>query len=205
MPAGYGNLIEENLAAAFEGEDYLSLAVRLEGKPLEDGVALKALGKRYEIRPEGLYADGVKAEGPEAVVVSLYASHASSESIKTEPFMSFKDFPGSMPYHGAFAANAETILIPHAVTIGKRINEIAGNYDGEVIEKGDSGDLSVLLYPFPKICLRYIFYMPDEDFPASATCLFSSNALSFLPLDGLADVAEYTSRGIVKICMSRGL
>jgi len=48
----------------------------------------------------------------------------------------------------------------------------------------------------PKIALLLIFYLPDEDFPASATCLFSTNALSFMPLDGLADVAE-TSKALM--------
>jgi hypothetical protein len=31
------------------------------------------------------------------------------------------------------------------------------------------------------------------------TCLFSANALSFIPLDGLADVAEYTSNKIIQV------
>ncbi len=45
--------------------------------------------------------------------------------------------------------------------------------------------------------VRAVFYLPDEEFPASATCFFSANAVSFMPLDGLADVAEYTSKGIL--------
>ena len=45
---------------------------------------------------------------------------------------------------------------------------------------------------------KIIFYEADEEFPASATCLFSENALSFMPLDGLADVAEYSSKEIVR-------
>jgi hypothetical protein len=51
----------------------------------------------------------------------------------------------------------------------------------------------------PKVALCYIFYLPDEEFPASVTCLFSQNALSFMPLDGLADVAEYTSKVIIQL------
>lgn len=41
--------------------------------------------------------------------------------------------------------------------------------------------------------------LPDEEFPASATCLFSNNALSFLPIDALADIGEYTSKKIIEI------
>jgi hypothetical protein len=42
-------------------------------------------------------------------------------------------------------------------------------------------------------------WRPDEEFPASVICLFSQNALSFMPLDGLADVAEYTSKAISQL------
>ncbi|MCP3941125.1 MAG: DUF3786 domain-containing protein [Desulfobacteraceae bacterium] len=40
-------------------------------------------------------------------------------------------------------------------------------------------------------CLGY--FDADDDFPASATCLYSNNARLFLPMDGLADVGEYCS------------
>ena len=57
----------------------------------------------------------------------------------------------------------------------------------------------MLLYPLPKIALCTIFYLADDEFPPSATCLFSANALDFMPLDGLADVAEYTSKKIIQM------
>ena len=59
-------------------------------------------------------------------------------------------------------------------------------------------DLAVNL-PGEKSAERYIFYEADADFPASVTCLFSCNANRFLPMDGLADVGEYTSRKIVAL------
>jgi hypothetical protein len=47
--------------------------------------------------------------------------------------------------------------------------------------------------------LCYIFYRADEEFPASVTCLFSNNAPDFMPIDGLADVGEYTSKKILAL------
>ncbi|OQY45176.1 MAG: hypothetical protein B6240_09180 [Desulfobacteraceae bacterium 4572_87] len=117
-------------------------------------------------------------------------------NIQIEPLKAFKDFPGSMPYHGAFSANSERVLIPHVNKIREKQAEIISAFDGEAIK---SGDFSMLLYPFPKIAVCAIFYLEDEEFPPSATCLFSSNALDFMPLDGLADVAEYTSGTIIRM------
>ncbi|MDX2498596.1 MAG: DUF3786 domain-containing protein [Desulfobacterales bacterium] len=48
-----------------------------------------------------------------------------------------------------------------------------------------------------------MFYEADDDFSASATCLFSNNALSFLPIDALADVGEYTSKKILHLVQEK--
>lgn len=138
-------------------------------------------------------------EAPRGLLVSLYAINTNPEPIQLEPLKSFKDLPGSMPYQGAFRVNSEQVLVPHVLLIrGKQkcITEVFGGQGGD---QGAGGDFGFVLYPLPKIALCYIFYLPDDEFPASATCLFSANALSFMPLDGLADVAEYTSRGILRL------
>ncbi|HBD08524.1 MAG TPA: hypothetical protein DCZ69_09700, partial [Syntrophobacteraceae bacterium] len=43
------------------------------------------------------------------------------------------------------------------------------------------------------------FHLPDEEFPAAATCLFAANALDFMALAGLADVAEYTAKRMIAL------
>ena len=40
-------------------------------------------------------------------------------------------------------------------------------------------------------------YNNDEDFPTSVTCLYSNNADQFLPIDGLADIGEYSSKKLL--------
>jgi hypothetical protein len=116
-----------------------------------------------------------------------------------EPFKSFKDFPGTMPYHGAFTANSERPLTPHVSRIKAASGKIIEAFGGRKKVPSAGGDFSFLLFPLPKIALCYIFYLPDEDFPPSVTCLFSSNAPRFMPLDGLADVAEYTTKRIIEL------
>ena len=71
--------------------------------------------------------------------------------------------------------------------------------NGELCTGSDVGDFSIIVRPLPKIKLHYIFYHADDEFPASATCLFSNNALSFLPIDALADTGEYTSKKIIEL------
>ena len=198
LGTNYENLIRENL-----GKFFADLPPDMEKwMPAEKaGVEFlfKAFGKDCRVSAARITLEGNPAVGPRGLLVSLYALRANNESVKLRPFLSFKDLPGSMPYHSAFSAHSEKVLIPFVPNIMEKSQDIIRLFDGQKGAEDLPGDFSFILYPLPKIALAYIFYLPDDEFPPSATCLFSSNALSFMPLDGLADVAEYTSKEIINI------
>ncbi|MBN2124552.1 MAG: DUF3786 domain-containing protein [Deltaproteobacteria bacterium] len=160
---------------------------------------LRAFGEDCMIGPDEIAFSENPHWGPKALLVSLYALHAMPAPLVTEPFQAFKDLPGSMPYHSAFSANSERVLAPRVDEIERWRDDIVKAFGGKKDPPGASGDFSFLLYPMPKVGLCYIFYLADEEFPPSVTCLFTANALTFMPLDGLADVAEYTSREILHL------
>jgi len=195
MTTNYEKMIRENLSGLFEKLPS-DLETRLGASKSGKGFSLQAFGETAWFDHEQVTFSGKKNVDPKGLLVSLYATHAGMANIQIEPLKAFKDFPGSMPYHGAFSANSERVLIPHVNKILEKKEGIIRAFNGEAIK---SGDFSMLLYPFPKIAVCTIFYLEDEDFPPSATCLFSSNALDFMPLDGLADVAEYTSGKIIRM------
>lgn len=151
------------------------------------------------MQPDGILLSGEKQSGVLGILISLYLLHANTESCVLEPLQGFKDFPNSMPYVGAFTNHTERILVAHVERIQEERTVIVGALQGEDAPEGVGGDFSFVVHPLPKIALCYIFYRADEEFPATATCLFSSNALTFMPIDALADVGEYTSRKILEL------
>jgi hypothetical protein len=82
-------------------------------------------------------------------------------------------------------------------TLYRRRDAVLERLAGRPPAEGSPGDWSLVVEALPKITLCYHFYLPDEDFPANATCLFSNNAHRFLPTDALADVGEYMSRALI--------
>jgi hypothetical protein len=198
MTTNYEKLIRENLSLAYQNAETAleeTLPARRDGYRL----AFAAFGEECSLDPHGVLLSGMPDLGPRGLIISLYAVHSKGEPIMLEPFKAFKDLPGSMPYQGAFAVNSERVLVPHVLKIKERSEKIIQAFHGQKGAAGAAGDFSLLLYPLPKIALLFVFYLPDEDFPASATCLFSANAISFMPLDGLADVAEYTSKSLIAL------
>lgn len=198
MRSNYENLIGENLGQIYRTSE--DLEMRLPALRRGRQFLFRAFGEECCLDPQGVTFSENPDTGPRALLATLYALHVRREPLRLEPYKAFKDLPNTMPYHGAFAANSERILVPYVPRIEKQKEHIRRTFEGSGDPKGFSGDLTLLLYPLPKIALLYIIYLADDEFPASVTCLFSANAPSFLPVDGLADVAEYTAKGIIRLC-----
>jgi hypothetical protein len=165
---------------------------------LEDGrLRFRAFGEPCVLGADEVRLSGQSAEGAEGLLIAMYASKVSGKPVELHPLKSFKELPDSMPYQGAFTAHSERVLAPHVETMSSQRDAIVSRFSGHVNLDAPSGDFSFTLYPLPRVPLYYVFHLPDEEFPAGVSCLFASNALEFMPLDGLADVAEYTARRII--------
>jgi len=198
MESNYSKIVKENLDKLYgnlPGDLETSLPAVRNG----DAFEFTAFGGYCSIRPDGIFIDDQKQEEAVGILISLYALHTNKEHCILEPFRAFKEFPDSMPYIGAFTTHTEKILLPYVHKIKKSGPEIMDRLKGQKPPSHITGDFSFVLHPLPKIALCYIFYDADEDFPPSVICLYSNNALSFIPIAGMADVGEYTSKAIINL------
>lgn len=195
MPDNYTRLAAHNLRTLFDAPPD-ELAAALPAVRRQDAFEFAAFGAACRLSPAGIRLEGREPAGPVAVLISLYALHATTVPLRLEPLRAYKDFAGSMPYAAAFGAHTEQPLLPIVERLKDARGRLAAAFQTCAAPAGVGGDWAFVLYPLPKVALCYICYRADEDFPASVTCLFSSNADTFLPLDALADVGEYTSRAI---------
>ncbi|MDM8524604.1 DUF3786 domain-containing protein [Desulfococcaceae bacterium HSG8] len=193
MTDNYAKIVQENLNKFYSGLSD-DVGTYLPACQEGDHFVFHAFGEECRIQPEGIFLGGENQTGVFGILISLYALHVQPEPYVTEPLKAFRDFPNSMPYAGAFTTHTEHILIPHVERIGRFSDQIIKKFRGIKSPPDTGGDFSFVLFPLPKIALCYIFYEADDEFPASVTCLFSNNASSFLPMDAMADIGEYTSR-----------
>lgn len=198
MNTNYEKIIQANLIRLFAAdleERAAAMGATADGREL----TFKAFGRRCRMHPEAIWLENERQTGPLGIVLSLYALHADAEAFRLEPLKAFKEFPDSTPYVGAFASHTEQILVPKADLIMADRKSIIQRLGGSDAPPGVGGDAAMVVPALPKIALCYIFYAADEDFPPSATCLYSNNAHLHMPVDGLADVGEYTSRAILEL------
>lgn len=199
MTDNYEKIVQDNLKKLYHplapDLDQRLAAIR-EG----DRFVFNAFGDTCVIAPNRITLGVETAPSILGILISLYALHADTDICVPMPFRAFKEFDDSMPYAGAFVTHTEQVLVPHVTAIKNSLEKIFFALKGETPPAADTpGDISFVVYPLPKIALCYILYEADEDFPAAVTCLYSSNADRFMPMDGLADVGEYTSKKIINL------
>lgn len=175
------------------------LEMSLPAQRQENCFLFQAFGEPCELYPQEIILGGHRLTGPEGILIALYASYVTNEQPQLHPLKSFRELPESIPYQGAFAANAERILQPFVPAIQRQQQNLEVRFSGHANLDAPSGDFSFTVYPLPRIALYYIFYLPDEEFSAAVNCLFSANAAHVMPVAGLADVAEYTARKIIEL------
>jgi hypothetical protein len=198
MTDNYAKIVQGNLDRLY-GNLPEGLSNNLPGKQSGNRFVFNAFGEKCVIEPKRIKVGETEHSSVLGILITLYALNACSDICVPAPFKSFKEFPGSMPYVGAFTSHTEQLLVPYIAEVKESVPRIIEALNGQKSPLGTGGDFSFIVYPLPKIALCYIFYEADDDFPASATCLFSNNANQFMPVDGLADVGEYTSRKILKM------
>ncbi len=165
----------------------------------ESGFHFQAFGEPCELYSHEIILGGQPVTGPEGILIALYALHVQKEEPQLNPLKSFKQFPGGMAYSAAFSANAEQALRPYIKAIQQQKEDLAARFSGHINSDPPRCDFSFTLYPLPRVPLYYLFYLPDDEVPASVTCLFPSNATRFLPVAGLADTAEYTAKKLIDL------
>lgn len=171
MTDNYEKLIRDNLERLYKKLPK-DLGLILPANRKGDSFFFKAFGEECRIQREGINLGGREETGVPGVLISLYVLNVGPEPSVLQPLKAFKDFPGSMPYTGAFALYTEKNLVPYVEEVEEKQNHIMEYMQGKDASEIAGGDFSFFLCPLPKITLCYIFYRADEDFSASATCLF---------------------------------
>jgi len=198
MTDNYRKLAMANLERLY-GNLPGDLEDRLPGEKNGLAYSFTAFGQPCILSPSEIKLGGITPPGVIGILLSLYALNATTDIPRLEPLRAFKEFPDSAPYVGAFASHTEQILVPAVQRIKSKTGSIMERLSGRAAPSAISGDFAFVVRPLPKIFLGYIFYEADEDFPPSVVCLYSNNANRFMPMDGLADVGEYTSKTILEM------
>jgi hypothetical protein len=135
----------------------------------------KILLLHYLLGPEG---DNVGRDEP--VQRSRHGLGGDTE------WISFTQLPGAAFYEPTYKKRGPNLIVKFFRSDPDKLTAGGTALGGE---KGDYGDVSVLLHPFPHIDVMLILYRGDDEFPPEGQILFSGSIGKYLSLEDTAVLA----------------
>ena len=158
--------------------------------PAENTLIVPFLNRTYTVSfPEFDFVDQDDAEKEVPIqeqVLVLHYLMGDKTAQPSEDWVAYREIPGATFYFSAFCKRA----------IDPLKNVFEGNLEG--LDKGaqileatgvDFGDAGYEFKPFPRIPVRMILYVGDDEFPSEANILFDSSAGDILSPEDLAWLA----------------
>jgi len=173
--------------------DSLEAIARRSGFDILDGEALRVpfLDRTYRVGfPDFRFADEENSEREvplQEQVLILHYLEAEPPAQTSGHWIAYREIPGAGFYFGAFVKRA---IAPLKKVFGDQVHGLAraaAKLGGRKIEEGDAG---FEFYLFPRLPLRLIVWMGDEEFPPEAAILFDESAGSLLSPEDAAWAAS---------------
>jgi hypothetical protein len=111
-----------------------------------------------------------------------YLYHSSGAPVKGE-WITFKELPGGQIYLEPYQKRTIKPLLNYFGQKAEKFVEIAFSLDGKT---APFGDVSIILRPFPRVPIGFVFWKGDAEFPPSANILYDASASHYLPTEDYA-------------------
>lgn len=160
----------------------------------EMGIPL--FGKRLIITPELMVLEEKSREkaGLNTQALLLYHLTCSDGVLVTGRWISFRELPDGGFYHQAFQGYTGHQL-------AKTFQNDIGGLKSAALSLGGRpeamGDLAFSFRALPRVPVALIYWLGDEDFPASARILFDASAGHHLPTDACALLGSTLTRRLI--------
>ena len=147
------------------------------------------LGSTYRVCPPDFEVVLAESGEPATIWEKILLLHYLETARGTTPtgkWVTFGEVPGGHIYMPVFAARSVDRILRAYAGNESALTEAARDVGGE---PADTGDVSVVLRPLPRVPVMLILWRADEELPASGSLLFDSSVTDYLPMEDIVVLA----------------
>jgi hypothetical protein len=167
------------------------------GGTVAEGLAqIPLFGLNITAREDGIYSENGKLDTVGSILVIRYLLTAGDEPLRNA-WVPYRDFRDGARFASYIKANIEDRLAKAFSGNAGLLRERILAVNGVMYRSESRPDVAAALYPFPKVPLLLIFWDKDDEFVSSLQFLFDRSAESYLDLEALAVLLEYTCQKLI--------
>jgi hypothetical protein len=176
------------LQAKVRGIDFMEASGRLGAKVVKDKLVIKSLGKDFTIDHEGVVTSECHTHA--GLTIPLLSYIIESKGTKpTGEWVAFRELPDGTPMNPLFARKGEESLRQLVDKHTDLLEMLIDIFSGRKSVGHNSADISVILYPLPKIPVMICYWKPEEGMDSDLNIFFDSTAGNHLDIRSIYSLA----------------
>lgn len=156
------------------------LGARLSG----DKLTIKCLGKDFTVDPKGNFISDCHINVWVIVPLLNYIIHSAGKDL-SRTWVTFRELSNDTVWNSFFSQRFEKPLKLLIDTHPDLIEDLIYIFNGKPVENSYSSDISLELYPLPKVPLLICYTKPEEDLQSKLNIFFDSTAAVNLNIDSI--------------------
>lgn len=166
------------------GLDFNAAAERLGARMVGDRLAVKCLGKDFLVDPAGNVTSECHTHAGLTIPLLSYIIHSKGEDVSGK-WVHFRELKNGAPMSALFGQRGEKPLQRLADTHTDFFEIIISLFSGRTAIVPFAADLSLILYPLPKVPVLICYWKPEEELDGKLNIFFDATAEDHLAIESI--------------------
>jgi len=194
----------KDLKAKMSDLDLEEAAQRTGGRVSNNKLTLKVLGKDFSVDSNGhLYTD-IHINMWVAIPFLTYVLYSKGIPVSGS-WVSFRELKNGMEGYPLFQRRCEEPMKRVADTYTDLFDDMVHIFGGKQVEKQFESDISVVLYPLPKVPIMVCYWFPEDGLESSLHVFFDNTADENLGTDTVFTLGVGLSQMFAKLALRHGV
>lgn len=184
--------------------DLAATAKRIDAAYKDEKLTLKVCGKDFSVDSKGNFSSEIHTHSWLTLPVLNYILEGEGVEPSGE-WVSFRELKGGKDWARFFEHRCEKPMKKVADTYPDLFSDMLHIFAGKQVERHFDSDISLVLYPLPKVPILICYWRPEDDLDSDFHLFFDSTAENNLKIDSIYTLTTGLSIMFEKIALRHGL
>jgi hypothetical protein len=193
----------ENLKNEITNIDLARAAKRVGARFLNDKLTLKVLGKNFSVYTKGNFYTDIHINPWVAIPFLTYVLYGKGVPVSRK-WVSFRELKHGKEWYPLFQKRCEEPLKRVADIYTGLFDDMVHILSGKQVEKQFESDISVVLYPLPRVPVMVCYWLPEDGLESSLNVFFDQTAEENLDIGSVFTLGVGLTQMFEKIAQRHG-
>ncbi len=193
----------EGLKNQINSVDLKAATGRTGGRYENDRLTIKVMGKDFSVTTAGVLSTDIHVNPWVAVPFLNYVLYGKGLD-PTGDWRSFRELKGGREQYPLFQKRCEEQMKQVADSYTELFDDIVHIFSGKQVDSQFQSDISVVLYPLPKLPIMVCYWLPEEGMESSLNVFFDQTADRNLDIGSIFSLGAGLAQMFTRLALRHG-